>query len=193
MESSKPGHRPQLQVDDPLRDATNLELRAERLVAEYLRMWGLRDPQTVATLSRRWVRSAGADSAIASGSLTELYRAIMRRAIGEMQKWLDRLTGEVCSGSHETRSRRGLLAIELQAIVDQYPAALLGDGSLPGPLLARLASAALPVVPVCHPTHMPTQSLEAVSSSAYFSRWNQAWTCLGHRLRRTVSFARDVF
>ena len=75
METSKPGNRPPAEVRDPLhdaasREATDLELRAERLLAEYLRTWGLRDPQTLATLSRRWVRSAMAH-APASGSVTE--------------------------------------------------------------------------------------------------------------------------
>jgi hypothetical protein len=187
----KPGNRPLETTDDPPRDATSLELRAERLLAEYLRMWGLRDPQTLATLSRRWVRSAMIDAAPASSSLTELYRTVMRRAMDNMQQWLDRLTSEVCSSAHEVRGRRGLLAIELQSVVDHYPAALLDERSLPAPLVEQLASVARPVVPTGCPTHMPTQSLEAVSTSKYLSRWNQACSGFWQRLRRTVSLARS--
>lgn len=188
MEKSKPGSGPLDAVGQSPRDATSFELRAERLVAEYLRVWGLRDPQTIATLSRHWVRSVHASGSVpAGGSLTELYRTVIRRARGDIEQRLDRLAGALTTNSREARGCRGLLAIELQSVVDQFPTALLEESSLPAPLHEQLASAALSVVPACCPTQMPTQSLEAISSEKYFSRWNQMWSYLWFRLRRTFA------
>src|ERR1043166_10259704 len=45
----------------PAPDMRNVNARAERLLAEYLRHWGLRDPSTIARQCRRWVQRANAD------------------------------------------------------------------------------------------------------------------------------------
>src|SRR5580698_377694 len=44
--------------------ATTAESRAERLVAEYLRVWGLRDPQTIALFAKHWVEVAASDPSL---------------------------------------------------------------------------------------------------------------------------------
>ena len=186
---SKPGRRPPIQTAKATHDTPNLEPRAERLVAEYLRVWGLRDPQSIATLSRRWVRSALDESpSLDSGSsLTEVYRAVMQRAIADMEQWLHHLTDELCNCPRDARSRRGLLAIELQTVIDHFPAAMLDERPLSPSLRERLASAARPVVPDFSPTHMPTQSLDAVPTAQYFSAWRQAWKQIWHRSQDAAS------
>ena len=189
METSKPKNRPLVEVGQPLREIATLESRAERLVAEYLRAWGLRDPQTIATLSRKWVRSArdAASSPQQDATASEIYRVVLRRATGEMRQWLDHLTSEVCSGSRDALSRRGLLAIELQATIDRFPAALLDKGSLPASLLQQLARTARPVVPAHCPTHMPTQSLNPLSLSRCLSTWRCASSRLWYHMRSAFS------
>ena len=96
-----------------------------------------------------------------------------------MEHWLEHLTGEV---SRERRyARRGMLAIELQTIMDHSPATLLGHGSLPPAFRQRLASAALPVVPPGTPTRMPVQTLEPITLN-YLYRGRQLWNRLCHRV-----------
>ena len=189
METSKPKNRPLVDVGQPLREIATLESRAERLVAEYLRVWGLLDPQTIATLSRKWVRSAcdAATSPQQEATATEIYRVVLRRASMEMRQWLDHLTSEVCSDSDDALPRGGLLAIELQATIDQCPAALLYKESLPASLLKQLASAARPVVPATCPTHMPTQSLSPISLSRCLSSWCRVASRICHQMRSTFS------
>jgi len=189
METSKPGNRPLVETSEPLGEIVSPESRAERLLAEYLRVWGLRDPQTIAALSRQWVRRASetASSPQQNATLAELYRAALRQATLDMQHWLDHLTSEVCAGSDDARSCRGLLAIEVQAIIDEFPAALLDEGSLPAALLEQLASAARPVVPASCPTPMPTQSLDALSLSSNLSRWRRVSNRLWRRMRNALS------
>lgn len=173
-----------MQLGESLQESPTPELRAERLVAEYLRVWGMRDPRTISTLSRHWVQNADfATSMDQNTSINDVYRAVMQRVIADIEQWLDRLASEVFPGSRDAHSRRGLLAVELQTIIDQCPAVLLHDGPLPAEMLEQLATAAVPVVPAGSPTHMPTQSLAAVSSSKYLSRWRDGWKQLWRRPR----------
>jgi len=162
-------------------------MRAERLAAEYLRQWGLRDPQTIAALSRRWVDTV--DPALLSepASLRELYQAVIRRAMADMDEWLDHLAHDFSAGPRDARSRRGLLAVEVQTVIDHCPAVLLHDGPLPPELLDQLACAAGSVVPANRPSYMPTQSLEAVAAPKYFSRCRRIGKQFWRRMQRVSS------
>jgi hypothetical protein len=184
MEAYKPGNRPHSETGDTFSNSITPESRAARLVAEYLRVWGLRDPQTIATISSLWVQRVvdRLESPARSRSLTELYRAVMREAVGDMEGRLDELTNHCSAGPREMRARRGLVAVELQAIVDQFPATLLGEEAWPQSLRDQLASAASPVVPPLSPTRMPIQSLEPIAVE-YASRWRRVWNRLGRRAR----------
>jgi hypothetical protein len=154
--------------------------RAERLTAEYLRAWGLRDPQTIATLSRRWAEAALAPERAAS--LGEVYRATMRLAAGDMEHWLARLSELACPGLGSTAYCRGLVAIELQSQIDQYPTALLSEHEPPAALLAQLAGAARPVVPTENRLHMPTQSFGPPLSLRLAAPVRQVWKWVCSRL-----------
>ncbi len=182
MNELKPGRPSIAESGELTRETVTTESRAERLLAEYLRVWGLRDPQTIAVLSRQWVQSAihAGNLAQQTTSLNILYGAVMRHATSEMEQWLDRITAQSCADVHNPQSCRGLLAIELQSLIDQFPATILKDGPLPTALLEQLSRAARPVVPAGAPTKMPTQSLAALSSSKYLWGW---WNWLRQRLR----------
>src|SRR5580658_4674886 len=76
-----------------------VEHRAERLLAEYLRMWGLRDPSTIAAHCRLWARQATADSDSAAGDLavgrasSTPFRSAVQQAMNDIDQWLDHLAG----------------------------------------------------------------------------------------------------
>ncbi len=180
MKPAKSARKSSSESETSATAAATRESRAERLVAEYLRTWGLRDPRMIALLARHWVELAAADlSREKNCSVTQLYRAVMRRAIDDMDEWLEHLTGEVARGRRY--ARRGMLAIELQTVIDHCPSALLGYTSLPPAVRQRLASAALPVVPPATPTRMPVQSLEPITLN-YLSRGRQLWNRLCQRV-----------
>jgi hypothetical protein len=157
--------------------AASAASRAERLMAEYLRVWGLRDPSTIAALARRWVDRAVLAQAHrpAEGSLGELYRLALRHAIEDIDRWLDQLTRELVARSPDISWRRGMVAMALQNVIDQHPTALLSQGPFPAVLIEQLAGCARSAVPAVCPTRMPTQSLEAINPSRTVSRWRQTW------------------
>lgn len=116
--------------------------KVERLLAEYLRAWGLRDPAMVAALCGRWASAATGDTQ------ADLARAAVQRAECDVQKWLDHVATLISPGSAEDRvRRRGLIAMTIQDAIDDYPDAFLRYDPLPTGLLRRLQDAARPVVP----------------------------------------------
>src|SRR5690242_6645640 len=109
MESSRPGVSPAADSAEAHRKPTAREARAERLIGEYLRVWGLRDPQTLAKLSRHWVRQAS-ESLKPSQSHAghgELDIAVLRLANEDIGHWLDHLNSAVCADSHHAWGCRG--------------------------------------------------------------------------------------
>ena len=179
---SKAGSRgPSLdQAPETASTAAAAEPRAIRILAEYLRAWGLRDPQTIATLSSHWVRCATTTRGTADRTLAldETYRASIGRAAVDMERWLDQLT--VCAGVTDIAGRRGLLAVELQRVIDRFPGAIL-EQQVPAELLTHLVGAAAhPVVPTRNARHMPTQSFGASLSASFLDRARRAW----RRIRR---------
>jgi hypothetical protein len=153
---------------------TASESRAERLLAEYLRLWGLRDPSTIAKHCHHWVRQASATSnarATPDWSLGDLYRATVQHAIIDIDGWMDQLAATIAVHPGEMDSRRGLLAIELQTLIDRYPASLLEPDSLPPAAMLQLTRAARPVVPVARRTSMPAQPLGELPAVLQLRWW----------------------
>src|SRR5947209_2633300 len=74
-----------------------LESRAERLLSEYLRRWGLRDPSTIAAHCRLWAWQATetVDGPLSRRSTSNVYSAAMHGAISEIDEWLDHLASLV--------------------------------------------------------------------------------------------------
>ncbi|HTU26097.1 MAG TPA: hypothetical protein VMF30_11900 [Pirellulales bacterium] len=188
MKLPKPGNR-SCQTNESGREETGWGPRGERLVAEYLRSWGLRDPQTIAAVSKYWVESVSVAPRSGVSSLADFYRMVMRRVISDLGQWLDHLGRQVGIAECEIPARRGLVALELQSLVDRFPAALLDDRPLPSWLMEQLAAAAVPVVPSGSPTHMPTQSLAPALSPEHFPRWQEGWDALCRQVRGAMAGA----
>ena len=144
--------RPPLEKQErPAATGLCTEARAERLLAEYLRQWGLRDPSAIATQCRRWVRRATGradDLQAPSSSRGDLAEAALADAMRDMDRWLDHLALLVSPVPTEAAARRGLLAMALPTVIDRYPQALLQYESLPASFVQQLREAARPVVPV---------------------------------------------
>jgi hypothetical protein len=173
-------------AEAPLIDVTTRpQRRAERLLAEYLRLWGLRDPSTVAIQCRSWVRQASSGDAHGVGP-EFLYGRSIQLANGDLDQWLNRLATLVAEDTAAAQSRRGLLAIELQSLIDRYPTALLAHEALPPTLLHRLQRAARPVVPAAKATPMRPQPLGELPSLLRLQWWGQLVSRLlsGFRLLR---------
>src|SRR5262245_46877281 len=92
-----------------------VELRAERLAAEYLRAWGFRDPGIIAALAKKWVRRAteALSTDGAKPSRQQFYREVMRQAMTSMTVHVDDLARRVGTSANDAQSRRGLLATGL--------------------------------------------------------------------------------
>jgi hypothetical protein len=135
--------------------------RAERLLAEYLRVWGLRDPSTVAAHCRVWVTQAidSEEQGKAQASLDSLYRTAVAGATNEIDDWIDHLTAGVSNGNRDAECRRGLVAFEVQTLIDRYPEAMLQYNMLPSQLTQQLQRAARRVVPPVKRMEMPGQPL----------------------------------
>src|SRR5258708_38857237 len=76
----------------------SIQSRAQRLLAEYLRMWGLRDPQAIAEQTARWSSQCNdiSSDAAAPSSLTDCYRRVMRGAMSDIENWVDQLASSAC-------------------------------------------------------------------------------------------------
>jgi hypothetical protein len=156
-------------------DHTEVEHRAERLLAEYLRMWGLRDPSTIAAHCRLWARQAVVDDDRAANRTRSVsYRSAVEQAMHDIGLWLDHLTRLTSADPQAAPLRRGLLAIELQTLIDKHPTVMLAYETLPPALAQRLQRASRPVVPFARPTHMPAQPLGELAGPLRFDWWQQA-------------------
>jgi len=156
-------------------DHTEVEHRAERLLAEYLRMWGLRDPSTIAAHCRLWARqTVGSDDAVADRTQSVSYRTAVEQAMHDINLWLDHLTRQASADPQAAPLRRGLLAMELQTLIDKHPTAMLAYETLPPALLQRLQRASRQVVPFARPTHMPAQPLGELAGPLRLDWWLQA-------------------
>jgi hypothetical protein len=98
----------------------------------------------------------------------------MQQAMNDIELWLDHLTRLAAADPQAAPLRRGLLAMELQALIDKHPTAMLAYETLPPSLLQRLQRAARPVVPFARPTHMPAQPLGKLAGPLNTAWWQQA-------------------
>jgi hypothetical protein len=158
------------------------------LLAEYLRVWGLRDPSIVASLSQKWVRQAEQtlEPANENDSLDVLYRAAVAAATREIDQWLDHLASSTSGDAGDAAGRRGPMALEVQSLLDKYPEAFLRYEKFPAWLTKQLARSARPVVPPSQPTRMEGPPLGEVR----LPRWMQVWRRWFGGSRNGSSFAR---
>lgn len=165
-----PGPRRRFSADD--------ERKSERILAEYLRAWGLRDPGAVAAQCRRWWLWAeeNAEAGEASG-------AVLRHAEQEMDSWIDHLCLQIVANADEAAAIRGSVAVALQAIIDEYPDALLRLDKIPSDMLHRLEAMAYPVAPPTRErSRMQGPPLGELPPLLQPNRW---WT-IAHRVAAAV-------
>jgi hypothetical protein len=155
-------------------DHKEVENRAERLLAEYLRMWGLRDPSTIAAHCQCWARQAATDEHATTGRVSGApYRTAVQQAMSDIDLWLDHLMRLTGADPQAAPMRRGLLAMELQTLIDKHPTAMLAYETLPVSLVQRLQRASRPVVPFARPTYMPEQPLGELAGPLRLQWWQQ--------------------
>ena len=172
----RPGHDGQNNTENAARG--HVQARAERLLAEYLRCWGLRDPSTIAAQCREWVRQATEifDHRSASDGPTEdLCRVAFSLAIREIDQWLDHLARLTSPDSTSAAWRRGLLAMRLQNLLENHPELWLKYEPPSDALFEKLRAAARPVVPASQPVPMNDQPLGELPSPLQFAWWRNAF------------------
>jgi hypothetical protein len=164
--------------------------RAERVLGEYLRQWGLRDPFVIAAFCQAWVRRVTESQGSGPGS--DLARATLEAAAHDVDAWLDHLARLVAADPTEAAARRGPLAMEVAAVIDHYPQAFLEYDSLPEPLLQHLREAARPVVPAAaEPTRMQGPPLGKLPPLLQPKHWRRFFSRLKTPLVNALARRRD--
>ena len=161
----------------------SIELRAERLAAEYLRAWGFRDPGIIAALAKKWVHRAIQATSVdgTQPSRQRFYREVMRQAINSMAAHVDDLANRVGASAHDAQSRRGLLATGLRSYIDEFPREMV-TGAVPEEIIGELAASSQRVVPpTCH-TAMPVQPLESPLKRC-LENWREVPVAIWQRVR----------
>ncbi|HWC90213.1 MAG TPA: hypothetical protein VG433_11170, partial [Pirellulales bacterium] len=150
--------------------------RVERVLAEYLRSWGLRDPAVIAQCCRRWSTEscqASSREATQEESPADLTSRAMRIAQREIDQWIDELSHRALADDSDAQAARGMLAMRLQAVIDDHSASWLNHGNLPIGLTESLEAAAQRVVPdVCLARMLP-QPLGELASPLKWSWWRR--------------------
>src|SRR5205814_2355390 len=99
---------------------------------------------------------------------------VMQCAITDMDRWLDYLAHRACIDADDVQSRRGLLAIKVRSLLNEYPAALLEYSNLPAAFLEQLRNASRLVVPTTRSTQMPPQRLGELPDLFRYAWWKKA-------------------
>jgi hypothetical protein len=165
-------------VDPRLSARRSVDARAARLISEYLRVWGFRDPETIATLAKTFVlkvREAGANDG-GEPSRSSFYLAVMRQVKLAMSDRIDGLSQMIADTGGDAESRRGLVAMEMRNLTDEYPVEVI-QGELSEGTIERVAVLAQRVVPPTCLKHMPEQPLHSV-----FQRGREGRTAVWRRL-----------
>lgn len=148
--------------------------RAQRMLADYLRAWGLRDPQAIALHCRLWTNAYAQPAGAAKQAPgAAVLSGILEQASRDMEAWLTRLADVVADDAPAAKSNRGLLAMQLQSVIDHYPSVLLKDAELPAKMLEQLRGAARAAVPTPFPTQMRPQPLDVRMSPLRWEWWLQ--------------------
>jgi hypothetical protein len=155
-------------IDRAARESSNA-VGARCAVAEYLRDWGLRDPEVIAVESRRIVQEAQArlsNSSSISRAAGGNHRAdadsllgstAILLAVEEVEDWIARLN---CDGKGSFVPRvasADSMVTRPTDLPSQFPDALLQRDHLPAQMLVLLQQSVSPVVPHPRPCEMRPQ------------------------------------
>lgn len=124
---------------------------AKRLVADYLRDWGLRDPELVAAEAKRIVE-ATLDEMPLYDDTTEAERdafcqAAIRRTVAEIESWSATIARGITPRAAGRFAMGGTLSPGLSELLDAFPEAIVRRDHPTARALADLERAILPVVP----------------------------------------------
>ena len=128
---------------------------ARCIVGEYLRDWGLRDPDVIAARSREIVEQAEKFLAVAPESTLTLTEASLGIAV-------DLITAAIVvkpePGETGSLVPQACVVSEVSQILDEYPCLVRGGaGEIDREAAGALATAASPIVPQAKRSEMPAQ------------------------------------
>ena len=146
--------------------------RAGRVLAEYLRCWGLRDPQMIANLCRQWTE-APRPIDVNQQTSAAVEAAIIAHGMQQMNAWLDRMTRMAGATNAELPAARGLVALELQSRIDTFPEALVDRQAIDSNDLSSLHDCSQPVVPPTFFVSMPEQPLGELPAALQSKAWSR--------------------
>lgn len=124
---------------------------AKRLVADYLRDWGLRDPELVAAESKRIVEATLGEFPLYD-DMTDAERdtfcqAAIRRTVAEIESWSATIARGITPRAAGRFALGGTLSPGLSELLDAFPEAVVRRDHPTARALADLEQAILPVVP----------------------------------------------
>lgn len=131
---------------------------AKRLVADYLRDWGLRDPELVAAESKRIVESTLDEFPLyddmTDGERDAFCQAAIRRTVAEIESWSATIARGITPRAAGRFALGGTLSPGLSELLDAFPEAVVRRDHPTARALADLEQAILPVVPKPHVREM---------------------------------------
>jgi hypothetical protein len=127
---------------------------ARCIVGEYLRDWGLRDPDVIAARSREIVEQAETFLSVAPESALTLSEAALGIAV-------DLITAAIVvkpePGDSGSLVPQASVVSGVCQILDEYPSLVRGAGEIDLEAAGALATAAAPIVPQSKRSEMPAQ------------------------------------
>ena len=131
---------------------------AKRLVADYLRDWGLRDPELVASEARRIVEATLEEMPLYDDT-TEPEReafcqAAVRRTVAEIESWSATIARGITPRAAGRFAMGAAMSPGLSELLDAFPEAIVRRDHPAARALADLERAILPVVPATHVREM---------------------------------------
>lgn len=131
---------------------------AKRLVADYLRDWGLRDPELVAAESKRIVEATLGEFPLyddmTDGERDAFCQAAIRRTVAEIESWSATIARGITPRAAGRFALGGTLSPGLSELLDAFPEAVVRRDHPTARALADLEQAILPVVPKPHVREM---------------------------------------
>ena len=149
------GRRPAADVRPSRRSPRSV---AMRLVADYLRDWGLRDPELVAAETRRLIEQAEAESEFADISLEALdgandaicrrfYETAIRITVAQVEAWVTGLAAAPTLVDRADGHDRCAVVPRLPELLSEYPEAIMGRPAPREGAIVDLGRAVQAVVP----------------------------------------------
>lgn len=165
--------------------------RARMLVAEYLRDWGLKNPDVIAAESRRIVEQAEdlfVEGALPGHGRADLCQAAIRLANEEVEAAIASMANS-CPRIQGRGSRtNGSIVPRLDSVLLEFPDAIRHRDRPPARLLSILERTVTPIIPECTYREMrpqPRTRLWCVLRRGYWHRVGKRLRAIGSRKRES--------